>query len=151
MVRHEEALVPYCYDEMNRSRDSTLVTETLMEKLLKVFCETIPKQYIVVDGLDECLPAERQNLMKILKGIVRTCDEKWHLGKPRLLIVSQNLGDIQRSLAEASSMELRRNDNWLDIKQFVYKSAEELTSRFGLEMELARQIKEFTLDFSCGL
>lgn len=151
MVRHEEALVPYCHDEMNTSRDSTLVTEALTEKLLKVFCETIPKQYIIIDGLDECPPAERQNLVRVLKGIVKTCDENSHLGKPRLLIVSQNLGDIQKSLAEANSMELRHNDNWLDIKQFVYKSAEELKGRFELEMELAQQIKEFTLEFAYGL
>lgn len=151
MVWHDEASVPYCYDEMNTSRDSTLVTEELAKKLLKMFCERILKQYIIIDGLDECLPAERQNLVRILTGIVKTCDEKPDLGKPRLLIISQNLGDIARSLAEANSMEFRREDNRLDIKQFVHKRAEELKDRFDLKVELADQIKEFTLDFAHGL
>lgn len=150
MVRHDEALVPYCYDEMNTSRDSTLVTEELAKKVLKVFCERILKQYIIIDGLDECTPAERQNLVRILTGIVKTCDEKSHLGKPRLLIISQNLGDIERSLDEANSMEFRREDNRLDIKQFVHKRAEELKDRFDLKVELADQIKEFTLEFAHG-
>lgn len=151
MVRHDEALVPYCYDEMNTSRDSTLETKKLAEKLIKVFCERILKQYIIIDGLDECSPVERQNLVRILLGIVKTCDKNLHLGKPRLLIVSQNLGDIEKSLAEVNYMELRREDNRLDIRQFVHKRAEELKDRFDLKKELADQIKEFTLEFAHGL
>lgn len=151
MIIHEEALVPYCHDEMMKSGDLTLVTEELAKKLLQIFCTTIPQQYIIIDGLDECLPKSRQNLVKILVSVVKTCDQKSNSGKPRLLIVSQKLYDIEKSLAEANWMEFRRVDNRNDIKRFVTKRVEELKATFDLETELAEQLQAFTTEYAHGL
>ncbi|KAJ4414373.1 hypothetical protein N0V82_007981 [Gnomoniopsis sp. IMI 355080] len=136
---------------MRTSGDSTLVTESLAKKLLKLFCEEIPKQYIIIDGLDECRPAERQGLLDILTVIVKNCDGKSNLGKPRLLIVSQKLGDIEKSLGEANTMEFTRGDNREDIENFVIQRSDELKAKFDLELELNRQINEFTLEYAHGL
>lgn len=150
MIQHSEDLIPFCHDEMNKSGESTLVTEALAKKLLQIFCERIPKQYIIVDGLDECSPASRQSLVKILTEVVDTCDRNSNLGKPRLLIVSQRLGDIEKSLMTANSMEFGREDNRGDIKQFVQLRAKELKRNFDLEVELTARIEEFTLEYAHG-
>lgn len=150
MIRHNEDLIPYCHEEMKKSGDSTLVTEALAKKLLQVFCETIPKQYIIVDGLDECMPASRQSLIRILIDVVETCEQDPHIGKPRLLIVSQRLGDIEKSLAKASRLEFGREDNREDVKQFVQKTVEQLKCKFDLDGGLAAQIEDFTLEYAHG-
>lgn len=151
MIRHNETLIPYCHDEMMRSGDLTLATEELAKKLLKVFCETIPKQYIIIDGLDECPPATRQTSLKILTSVIKTCDQTLHFGKPRLLIVSQKLGDIEKSLADANSMGIRREDNQKDIMEFVHTRAGELNQKFDLETELVDRIEDATLEYTHGL
>lgn len=150
MIQHDEDLIPYCYEEMKKSGDSTLTTESLAKKLLQVFCETIPKQYIIVDGLDECTPETRQSLIRILLNIVETCDENIHIGKPRLLIVSQKLGAIEKSLARASWMEFGREDNRGDIEQFVNKTVDELKQDLDLGGDIAARIEDFTLQYANG-
>lgn len=150
MIQHHEDLIPYCHEEMKKSADSILTTESLAKKLLQVFCETIPKQYIIVDGLDECTPETRQSLIRALLNIVENCDKNPHIGKPRLLIVSQKLGAIEKSLAKASWMEFGREDNREDIKQFIHKNVEELKRDLDLGGDIAARIQDFTLEYANG-
>jgi hypothetical protein len=47
-------LLPYCHTRQSTSGEPSLRSLTLAKKLLDDFCLTIPKLYIIVDGLDEC-------------------------------------------------------------------------------------------------
>lgn len=153
MVNHCDDLVPICHDKMNTTSDLTLTTESTTKQLLELFCKTIPKQFIVIDGLDECEEKQRAIVLRILTSIVKACDEISNCGKPRLLFTSRKLGDIERSLAEASSLEIR-NANRKDIEAFVRHKMEQAIGKFDLGeargLQVTNQLQEFVLIYSSG-
>lgn len=102
MVNHCEDLVPTCHDELSKMSETILTSEDTAKKLLDLFCKIIPKQFIVIDGIDECEEMQRSNLLRIVTTIVKACDESPSCGKPRVLCISRKLGDIGRNLSEAS-------------------------------------------------
>lgn len=136
MVLHCEDLVPTCHDKLNTTGDMTLTTETVAKQLLELFCKTIPKQYIIIDGLDECEEKQRTTFLRELTTIVKACNEdpSTSCGKPRVLCVSRKIGDIERSLAEASWLEIK-NANHKDIEAFVCYKLGELEGKFDLGQE----------------
>lgn len=146
MIYHCDDLVPSCHEKLNAMPELTLTTESTAKSLLELFCRTIPKQFIVIDGLDECKEEQRANVLRILTAIVKACDEISNCGKPRLLCISHKLGDIGRCLAEASSIEIQ-NANHEDIEAFVFHKMEMLKVKFDLghEPELTDQLQNFIL------
>lgn len=151
MVIHCDDLVPFCHDKLNTTPDLTLTTQSQAKQLLELSCKTIPKQFIIIDGLDECEKSQRKNLLEILTAIVKACDEMSNCGKPRILFISRKLGDIERYLAEASWMEIR-NANRKDIEAFVCHKMEILKGKFdlGQEPELTGPLQEFILIHASG-
>lgn len=137
---------------MSTTSDLTLTTEDMAKQLLELLCKSIPKQFIIIDGLDECDQTQRGNALKIINSIVKVCDETSNLGKPRVLFVSRKLGDIERSLADAIHMEIARNDNCEDIEVFVHHRTEHLREKFDLgeEPHLTREVQELTLIHANG-
>lgn len=51
-------LLPYCYAKHISSREALLTSFSLAKKLLGDFCETIPKLFLIIDGVDEMEPGE---------------------------------------------------------------------------------------------
>lgn len=151
MINHCDALVPFCHDKMNRTGESTLTTEDLAKQLLEQICKEIPKQFIIIDGLDECDQAQRGNLLKVLTAIVKVCDETLDSGKPRLLIVSRKLGDIEHYLAEANWMEIRRHDNRQDIEAFVRYKKGPLQAKFALSQQVTDDLETATNLYAEGI
>ncbi|KAK0629250.1 hypothetical protein B0T17DRAFT_633809 [Bombardia bombarda] len=59
MVDHNEELLPSC--SAKRSRGDEILNDTAVVKsLLDLFCDHDMNQFIIIDGLDECPPAEFQ-------------------------------------------------------------------------------------------
>lgn len=152
MVNHCDDLIPTCHDKMNTTSDLTLTTESTAKHLLELFCKTIPKQFIVIDGLDECEEKQRAIVLRTLTSIVKACDEISNCGKPRLLFISRKLGDIETSLAGASSLEIR-DANRKDIEAFVRHKIEQVIGKFDLGEEpgLTDQLQELVLIYSSGM
>lgn len=151
MLNHRSVLVPYCYSKMHGSQDSTLITEGSAEQLFEMLCREIDKQYIIIDGLDECRIEQRRILLHILTRTVQKCDEKLDWGSPRLLVVSHKLGDIEDAMKIGYALELRRDDNRKDIKAFATNEISRLRAKFPqLELDVAEEIQELTEGYSQG-
>ncbi|ROW00049.1 hypothetical protein VPNG_08321 [Cytospora leucostoma] len=153
MINHCDELVPFCQERMKATADSTLTTEALAKQILEVSFKRIPKQFIIIDGLDECDPTQRGNLLRILTALVKVCDEQSNYGKPRVLLTSRNLGDIQNSLAEATWMEIQRDDNREDLEVFLRLKMERLIQKFDLSQEpaLTDELMKRTLVYASGM
>ncbi|KAI9858937.1 MAG: hypothetical protein M1813_007239 [Trichoglossum hirsutum] len=127
-------LVPYCHDRHLSSGELTLTSPGLTKQLLELFCQRIQKQYIIIDGLDECDPTERKLVLSFLNVMVDRCD-MYQPGKLRVLFVSQDYNDIRKALPTAAIISLGPTDNENDIKAYVKEWAMNIQRKFGLEKD----------------
>jgi hypothetical protein len=102
-----------------------LRSPTQTKKLFEDFCETIPKLFVIVDGLDECEKVERNQVLDVLMEVVGQCDLK-DPGKMRLLLVSQDYADIRKSLHSSAIsrmspkiLQISDTDNEGDIQAYT--------------------------------
>jgi len=121
----------------------TLTSANLTEKLLDLFCQRMPRQYIIIDGLDECDIQERKLVISFFNSLVDRF-EKQNPGKLRVLFVSQDENDIRTALATASWLPIGPMDNAEDIKTFVHKSMVPIREKFKLDEGSINYIEELT-------
>lgn len=127
-----------------------MTTTSLAEQLLKLFFEKIAKQYIIIDGLDECDPAQRRLVLSFFTTTVDRCDEH-DPGKLRLLFVSQNYPDIAKALQAAPVLKLTAEDNKTDIKAYVRDWCKKIQDRYDIDFDKVEYIQESTCIRSNGM
>ena len=128
-----------------------MTTTTLAERLLKLFCDELEKQYIIIDGLDECDPAQRKLVLSFFTAMVERCDER-EAGKLRVLFISQDYPDIEKPLQNANAiiLKLTAEDNKHDIRAYVRTWAEKIKVKYELDNETIEDIREATCVRSQG-
>jgi hypothetical protein len=149
LLYHCRELVPYCYDKRQISGELTLTTPDLAQKLLTLFCDRIAKQYVIIDGLDECDFAQRKQVLSFFKTVVDHCDAL-DPGKLRVLYVSQNYSDIAKALQTAPILNLTAEDNKNDINAFVRHWCEKIQQKFEIDIDKVDYIEESTCIRSKG-
>ncbi|RYC95704.1 hypothetical protein BFJ63_vAg1517 [Fusarium oxysporum f. sp. narcissi] len=126
MVEAEDYMIPLCYQEKVTSGGSNLIDAKLAQKLIKAFIEFSVRQYIVIDGVDECDGAEIQQTAKFFKDLVSTYDTQIRLGHLRVLFIGRETPE----------------DNHDDIRVFVQKKLPEFSkSSHGIGFSLSEADK----------
>jgi hypothetical protein len=148
-LNHCRELIPYCYEKYISSEELNLTSLGLAKQLLKLFFEKIPKQFIIIDGLDECNLPQRKLVLSFLTSMVKRCDEQ-EPGKLRVLFVSNDFLDIKKSLQTADVMKLTPEDNKNDIVAYVYDWSKKIREKYYLNDEQVKFIQESTLIRSQG-
>ncbi|TVY15598.1 Vegetative incompatibility protein HET-E-1 [Lachnellula arida] len=143
-------LVPYCYDKISSTGELTLTTTALAEQLLKIFFEKLGRQFIVIDGLDECDLAQRKLLLSFFTKMVDHCDER-DPGKLRVLFVSQSSPDIEKALQLATVLRLTAEDNKNDIATYVGHWCTKIQRKYDLESSTVEFIRESTCLRASGM
>ena len=136
-------LVPHFYDKYLASGELTLNSAKLIKQLLELCCDSLAKQYIIIDGLDECSKAERNLVMSFFNSLVDRHDTKAP-GKTRILFVSQDEFDIEKGLSTAAVIRLNPTDNESDIRWFVRESCMEIQTTYELDNLQVADIMEST-------
>jgi hypothetical protein len=140
MVDQERTLVPYFALKAKSSGQVTLASHQLAQNLFKVSSQRINKQFIIVDGLDECPREERRIILSFLAEIVEQMEDD-EPGKFRVLIVSQGEADIAETLTKESRtrpnfsavhLPLQQTHNKAEIDSFVDLRMEEIEMKFQL-------------------
>lgn len=144
LLNHCQELIPYCYDKCVSSGEIHLTSTATAEQLLKLFFEKIPKQFIIVDGLDECNVAQRKLVLTFFNLVVEKCDER-EPGKLRVLFISQDFPDIGKALQAAAVLKLTPEDNKNDIKSYVRDWSRRIQQKYPLTtMDQIQFIEEAT-------
>jgi hypothetical protein len=130
-------LLPPCYTRRTSSGEPSLRSPSQARKLFEDFCETIPKLFIIVDGLDECERDERGRILDVLMEVVGKCDLK-DAGKMRLLLVSQDYADIRKRLGSSATtriapkvLRISDTDNEVDIQAYTRMCVDRIASKFS--------------------
>lgn len=129
-------MLPVCHTRRTQSGDPILRSLAQAKKLLEEFCTSIPKVFIIVDGLDECEQIERKQALDILMEITSRCDAS-EPGKLRILFVSQEYADIRRALHSAAvsrmtpkTINISDADNEADIRTYTKSWVDEIAIKF---------------------
>lgn len=111
---------------MQNSDSPVLSTLPQAKTILKVFFERIPHLYVIIDAVDECETADQRKLLiGTFEDLVRKCDS-YSPGKLRVLIFSQPMFEIKKSLPSADTLTLAPEHNVDDIRKYCQRRTREL-------------------------
>jgi hypothetical protein len=126
-------MLPFCYERMRTSGEATLNSLESAKRLFEVFCEKLPKQYVIIDGLDECVREEINTLLTFMDRVVGRYDSV-EPGRLRLLIVSQHLTDIQKRLSNPEVLDIQPAHTASDIRNFVKHQLAGVSETFDIDI-----------------
>jgi hypothetical protein len=138
--RENDLLTPFLYEQSLDSGESTLHSMKLCNSLLKTAFAVLPEDeliYIIVDGIDECEPLERKEIISTFSSIIT---ETSRPARVRGLFVSQGEKDIKTLLRTAASIRISESDIEDDIKYFSAHWASKISLKFKLPPDRMEQI-----------
>ena len=125
MVEDDEDLLPLCAEKATSSGSANLAAPEIAQTLIEAFFEYNSRQYIIIDGLDECetLEETRQTAVFFMRQVTK-CDNEIKQGRLRVLFMSQlipELSDDKIMPEDVACVELKSTDNADDIRAYVKK------------------------------
>ncbi|KAM0433556.1 hypothetical protein ACHAQK_009172 [Fusarium lateritium] len=123
MVESEEYILPLCHQEKTTSGGVNLMDARVAQKLIKTYIEYCPRQYIIIDGLDECESTEIKETALFFKKLVSKYDTSIRLGHLRVMFIGRETSDTRRNIPgdDCISIPLKPEDNQDDIQAYVVK------------------------------
>ena len=143
LIFQNKLLLPHCYEKTLAKGELTLSSAVTAQNLLELFLDCSSKQYMVIDGLDECSAIERKLVLAFFNGISRKLDSK-DPGKFRILFVSQDEDDINTALKNATWVSLAPGNIKHDLQIFTRKWSDDIGQKFHLDTREIDYIAELT-------
>jgi hypothetical protein len=144
-------LLPPCHNARTQSGEPVLRSFSLATKMLRDYCMSFEKVFIIVDGLDECSQVERKQVLEALMTIVSQADTN-EAGKLRLLVVSQDYVDIRRTLFGTGNtkispkvVQISHEDNEDDILMYVKSWVEKIDVKYDLGKDVGEYLVNLTV------
>ena len=150
LLKQQTHLVPFYYDAGIQSGEITLCSAKLCKTLLRSLLQNITKVYLVIDGIDECDPGERKQILDYFNEASNVCDTT-HPGKLRILFLSRDEPDIKKALALAATIRFGRTDTLDDMRSYVHHRTADISDKFHLAKEWKEYIELNVLDRSDGI
>jgi hypothetical protein len=156
MVDSNEYLIPYCADKAESGGSTTLAHVEVAQALIEAFFEYNSRQYVVIDGLDECETSEEmRKIATFFMRQVSRCDTDIKQGQLRLLFMSQMITEIERDHImpeEDGRIQLNPTDNAEDIRAYVKARIPEFSLPRGTQsgFNLSGADEDQILSIICG-
>ncbi|OAP56381.1 hypothetical protein AYL99_09560 [Fonsecaea erecta] len=142
-------LVPYFDEKRAHSGEPVLTYEKTAKSLFETISKEQQRQYIILDGLDECRPEERRSILPFLTSLVNRID-LIETSRLRVLIVSQEEPDIRRFVSSAEEFPIKRDDNSQDIRTFVKAWTARIQQKFELDDDTSTRLEDHTCRNAAG-
>ncbi|KAH0543142.1 hypothetical protein FGG08_002487 [Glutinoglossum americanum] len=104
--------------------------------LLRDMLLTVGTTYMIIDGLDEIDPIERQGLLKLLQELLCNCPNL------KVSVSSRPEADISRLLKRDAKRLAIGNKNAQDIVLYVEREAEKFLGELDIDADTAHEIRE---------
>jgi hypothetical protein len=131
IIVQNNSLLPYVYEMAAQSGEKPLGTLKLTKEILENCLMSLDEVYIVIDGLDECPPAEKKSIASWFQNVVDSVSEDGG-GRMRCLFLSQNDKETSRLFKGLPSVLIRSADLVGDIKTFCKTEGEKIKEKFVL-------------------
>lgn len=151
LLVHNQDPLPSCLQKKAINPEQVVTNIDTIKFLLDLFCETTDlKQFIIIDGLDECHVPEMKLVVKFWVSMVEKV-EAIKPGNLRVLFVSQYSADIRKLIEKIEKVQVQIFDippeqSEKDIRKFVRYRLNKLQESHGLEDQDA----DSTLTYICA-
>jgi hypothetical protein len=133
-------IAPYVYDECSKSSELTLDSLEFLKKLIECALEGPRPIWIVLDGLDECEKKEKKKILTWITTLLKSEDQP---GRLRVLLVSQDEGDIRRHLMKRPFISLHDSPQHKQaIRMYATRKASKIAKKFDLSRGMASKPSE---------
>ena len=95
--------VEYMYNTILAIKTPRSTPKKLYEEMIQTVLKCHDDPWLAIDGLDECEPNERNEILSLITGLVES--QELDVGL-RVLVASRNEGDIERSLQRSFHLNL---------------------------------------------
>ena len=119
LCRANQSLIPAVNKEHDDRHNRSLLLNTWGNLLETFICGSEPV-YIILDGLDECDEAEREQLLRTILGLWKNCSNL------HILVASRKEVDIRRELEKHCETRTVEEKNRTDINRFVIRKINDL-------------------------
>lgn len=156
MVDTNEYLLPYCADKAESSGSTTLAHAEVAQALIEAFFEYNSRQYVVIDGLDECETSEEmRKIANFFMKQVSKCDNDIKQGQLRVPFMSQKTPELEKDHVmpeEDGRIQLKSTDNAEDIRAYVKARIPEFSEKRGTRsgFNLSEADKDQIVSIVCG-
>ncbi|KAH8586238.1 hypothetical protein B0O99DRAFT_644911 [Bisporella sp. PMI_857] len=113
-------LLPYFDEKACISGDTVLSSAEIANEMLQTTLNSCGRTYLIIDGLDECAPKERKNIISCFSAITEI----------RCLFISQDDGFTGKTLRDLPTIRIT-TENKEDLKEFAAVYHKKLEARFG--------------------
>ncbi|KAI1422036.1 hypothetical protein F5Y12DRAFT_800163 [Xylaria sp. FL1777] len=128
MVDADEDLLPLCVEKATSGGSTNLASAETAQNLIEAFFEFNTRQYIIVDGLDECETLEMRQAAIFFMEQVTKCDNEIKQGRLRVLFMSQPMPELAKFMPQDDAcVELKSTDNADDIRAYVVERLPEFS------------------------
>jgi hypothetical protein len=158
LLRVNPEVLSFVYEECSKSSELTLESLETLKKLVEYALEGTQPIWIILDGLDECDKKEKKRILTWIAAIVKSEDPP---GRLQVLIVSQDEGDIRKSLTKRAFISLHDAPQHQEaIRTYATRKSIKLRQKFELSRSTERDIISivttrskgelpFSLNFGC--
>jgi hypothetical protein len=143
LIFQNRLLLPHCHEKTLAKGELTLTSAVTAQNLLELFFDCSSRQYVIIDGLDECSAIERKLVLAFFNSIIRKYDSK-DPGKFRIVFVSQDEDDIKSALKSAAWISLAPGNVEHDLQIFTGKWSDDIGQKFHLDTQQVNHIAELT-------
>lgn len=128
ILLHNPHLLPYFHEKACKAAvlESSKVAVEMFRTVLSN-CELV---YLIIDGLDECKPVERNRISKLFLGILEDTKEA-ETSRVRCLFVSQDDSTARNSMKGLLMIKITSDKNKKDIENYAASWHMKLEKRFG--------------------
>ncbi|KAF2178019.1 hypothetical protein K469DRAFT_601007, partial [Zopfia rhizophila CBS 207.26] len=149
IVTQHSTILSYVYEEVSKSGEKPLKTMNRSQKILDIAIRNLNNVYIIIDGLDECLPGEKRVIASWFRGLTQSAnDDGINL---RCLFSSQSDQETSKALKGLPLIHLDSSTLLADLEIFCNVEAEKIKTKFDLTDTEKRQIIEKVLNEAGGM
>lgn len=148
LIQINPEVLSHIYEEVSARSELILETVDFLKRLVGYVLEGSDPLWIIIDGLDECDKKEKKKIMSWLIGIL---EAEEHPGRIRLLVVSQDDGDIRKLLSKRPTISLNNASQHQEaIRNYAIRKSNKIKTKLELPISIERNIVELVTDRSKG-
>jgi hypothetical protein len=113
------------------SGEVVLESPALTKELLETALKSSERVYIVLDGLDECDPHEKKEIISWFQSVATSLSDT-EFDSIRCLFISQDDGEIGKLLSKVPAIRIKPNDTRVDIEAYTTVWSKKIQDKFDL-------------------
>ncbi|KAL4936205.1 hypothetical protein BDV06DRAFT_233640 [Aspergillus oleicola] len=149
LLTHNKALLPLLYTSVTESELSSLKSLSVAQSLLSVALRSLPRVFVILDGIDECAPVESRKIVAWFREEVESINND--SGDAHCLFISQDDQICNKLLKDIPTVKITKDNNKEDIRYYCTSLSQSWEDDFGISANKRRDVVESVVANASGM